>query len=201
MRFPIIVALLPTFLLSVGANAFLPKSFRAEYKQTIKKVVSGREQETLGTINYLYPSKIRFEQKRPERIVWVSNSKKSWFYQAPFIKGEPGQLKVIEGGKNVVGDLFDLLKGGLSSNKHYKVSRNKKRVTIKFNPKTKRELEIARARLLFKNQEAFKEIDSMEIFQADGKVIRLKFTNIEVDLKYSSKLFVFTPPENTKVVY
>lgn len=194
-------AVLLAFALSTEAYAFVPKSFKAEYRQVIKKVVSGKEQETRGTISYLYPSRIRFEQLRPEKVVWVSNLKKSWFYQAPFIAGEPGQLKVTEGGKNIVGGLLDILDKGLSSNKYYKVSRNKKKVILTFNPKARRELDITKVELRFKSKEVFKGIASMNIFQESGKVVRLRFTNVKLNLQYSSELFVFVPPKNTKVAY
>ena len=130
-RFYIIIAVfcLVISFLSYGKKikkrySFVPGTFTAQVEQIIISTISGKEKKTYGTLDYKYPGKLRYEQVKPEnnKIIFVSNRKKSWFYKAPFSKGSPGDLMInpMKGRFSLL-EFFDVLSNGLTNNKMYNV--------------------------------------------------------------------------------
>ena len=78
----------------LSASTFFPKSFKAEFHQIFKSQISNKVKKTPMTIEYLYPRMIRLEVTSAEKTTFVSNAKKSWFYQAPFAEGEKGSVQI-----------------------------------------------------------------------------------------------------------
>lgn len=187
------------FATNAGA-AFFPKKFRAHYEQEIKKQVSGKIKKSYGTIDYLYPGKVRFEQSKPEKIVWVSNARKTWFYQAPFIEGEPGQLEITNHSDDSITTFFDSLHRRLESNKDYTVERKGSTVELLFTPKSKKKMGIKKATLIFAGKETFRNLSWIKIIRSDNKFVNLHFKGIEINPSFKAKNFVFVPPKNTKLI-
>ena len=183
--------------MALKAKSFLPPSFRAKYEQTIKKKVSGKLKKSRGKIEYLYPKNILFEQSEPEKIIWVSNQKTTWFYQAPFIPTEPGHLKITPTGSESPSKIFDILKNGLRSNKVYSVRKSKQQVELIFNSKETK-LKFQKAILNFKGPPLFKNLHSIQMVEKNGDPLTFVFKSIRIDIAFKPQHFVFKPPPNTR---
>ena len=195
------LTLIPFFLLpalAIGAKPFLPPSFRAEYEQTIKKKISGKLKKSYGNIEYLYPGNIRFEQIQPENVIWVSNPQTTWFYQAPFIKEEPGSLRISQTGKDSPSKIFDFLKNGLHDNDAYTVKQNSSNIELRFNPK-RVQTKFAKAILTFKGPHLFKNLNSITMVEKNGYPLKLLFKSIQTHTGVKPKHFIFMPPPNTRI--
>ena len=192
----IIFFTLPAF--ASTAEPFLPSSFRAGYEQTIKKKISGKLKKSRGKIEYLYPGNIKFEQIHPENVIWVSNPKTTWFYQAPFIKEEPGNLRITNTTTDSPSKIFDFLKNGLSDNNAYKVKKNGERMELIFNPQ-KIHSKFSKAVLTFKGSPVFQNLQSITMMEKNGEPLVLTFTSIHIDTGLKPKYFIFKPPPNTRV--
>lgn len=192
-------------------EAFLPKTFRAKFQQVYKSTLSGKEKRGQGVIEYQYSGRIRLELKNPEKITFVSNSKKTWYYNAPFVQGEPGTLTIgkaketgIAGGGPA--PLFDLLRQqGLTSNDVYGVKRLPKehRYQLTFSPDVAQRIGVAQAVLTFEKGHArpprFPHLESITIGYVNRRPVTLHLTGIEKGITFPSKHFDFTPPPNTRL--
>ena len=87
---------------------FIPNTFKAYFKQSYKSSLSGKEKITKGYIEYFYPGRVRFEVTSPDKTIFVSNPQTTWYYNAPFIDGEPGEVLIKKTGKMVISKFFDL---------------------------------------------------------------------------------------------
>ena len=182
----------------LAAKSFLPPSFRADYEQTIVKKISGNLKKAHGKIEYLHPGNIRFEQTRPEKVVWVSNPKKTWFYQAPFIKEEPGNLRITPTGTDSPSKIFDLLKDGLKDNTSYNVKKVKGSVELIFkDPKLSSNFQ--KAILTFKGKPTFKNLHSIKMIEQNGDPLELVFKSIDTEIRFKPKHFIFRAPANTRI--
>lgn len=182
------------------AKDFLPGTFKVDFAQEYKTSLKGKVKKSSGHIQYKYPSQIRFEVTQPDKVVFVSNKKKSWYYQAPFIEGEPGELNVRETGKTGLSRFFDVLKKGLKTNKFYEVKNNSEKSEITFVEKFAKELDIKGAMITFNDKKRdFENIKNMELTYVDGHKIKLHFTGMKTGLSMKAENFVFKAPKNTRV--
>ena len=78
--------------LQVARAEFLPQGFSARFEQEYVSILKGNTKKGQGFVDYKYPSNIRFETSTPSQIIFVSNGVKSWYYRAPFIEGEEGEV-------------------------------------------------------------------------------------------------------------
>ena len=179
-------------------SKFLPGSFKAEFHQIHKSSITGKEKKSKGSLDYKYPSHIRFETTYPDNIVFVSNPEKTWYYTAPFMEGEPGELTVSKSNRNSLVKFFDLLKKGLRTNKMYSVTKNKKGNLIKFNEKNKRDMGITSAQLSFQGASDFKNISEVHLIKTDKTQVHLQFKKVQPGLTFKSSHFVFKAPKNTR---
>ena len=183
-----------------GAKDFLPGTFKVEFAQEYKTSLKGKVKKSSGNIQYKYPSQIRFEVTQPDKVVFVSNQEMSWYYQAPFIEGEPGELNVRKTGKTGLSRFFDVLKKGLKTNQFYEVKNNKETSEIQFVEKFAKELDIKGALITFKNDKMdFENIKNMELTYLDGHKIKLHFTEMKTGLSMNKENFVFKAPKNTRI--
>lgn len=190
------------FLLSSLAFAkeesFLPPSFSADFEQIQVSALSGKEKKSLGRIEYKFPSHIRFEIQKPDVIIFVSNPEKTWYYTAPFIQGEAGEVTVKPTGKLALAKFFDALKKGLSSNELYTVSELKDRVQLTFSSSLAKELGIAKAFLAMGGKKVFSSLASIELEKADKSKVLLKFSALKLNGDISKERFIFVAPPNTR---
>lgn len=180
---------------------FLPKSFSSKFEQEYISTLKGKTKKGNGIIEYKYPGQIRFETSTPSTVIFVSNGVKAWYYRAPFIEGEQGEVtesKASEGATIYI-KFFDSLKNGLISNDYYDVKKGEP-VTLIFKPKAAKELGIKESMLYFKKKEGqkFEELDAINLVFADGKNSKLKFVDLKVNPAMGADRFNFIPPANTK---
>ena len=74
------------------ANVFLPNSFRAQFTQSYTSSLKNKIKTSKGVIEYQYPGNIYFSTEGTQKIIYVSNRTQNWYYVAPFLDGEPGEL-------------------------------------------------------------------------------------------------------------
>ncbi len=178
---------------------FLPSSFSSRFEQEYVSALKGKVKKGQGTIDYKYPGQIRFETNTPSAVIFVSNGVKAWYYRAPFIDGEQGEVTETSAreGASVYIKFFDALKKGLSSNEYYDVKNN----DLTFKNKTKTELGINKAKLNFKTSvQSFENLESIELTFSDKKISKIKFIDLKTNANLPAERFNFAAPPNTKKV-
>lgn len=197
----ILTILLMSFVSSVSYANFLPEAFTILFEQEYKATLSGKTRKSEGVLNYKFPSQIRFEIKKPDQVIFVSNPKNSWYYTAPFIEGEPGELKLNPTKNNVLSQFFDTLRQGLVENKHYKVKADTDLMrTLTFTKEISEELGIVEAKLYFKTSKLdFDNLEKLSIKQVDDKEFSLSLKSFVKNPKFTKDDFVFKAPENTRI--
>ncbi len=182
---------------------FLPQSFTSKFEQEYTSTLKGKVKKGQGAIEYKYPGQIRFETNTPSTVIFVSNGAKSWYYRAPFIEGEQGEVTETSAkeGSSIYIKFFDSLKNGLVSNDLYDVKKGES-PTIVFKAKTSKELGIKESVLYFKNKtgQKFEDVEAIELVFQDGKKSKLKFVDLKVNQTLGADRFNFTPPANTKKI-
>lgn len=183
--------------------SFLPSSFEAKFEQEYTSTLKGKLKKGKGAVEYKYPGQIRFETNTPSTVIFVSNGVKSWYYRAPFIEGEQGEVtesKASEGSSIYI-KFFDSLNNGLSNNEIYDVKKGEV-ASIVFKPKMSKELGIKESLIYFKKGggQKFEDVEAIELLFPDGKKSKLKFIDLKVNSNLGADRFNFTPPANTKKV-
>lgn len=181
---------------------FLPSSFSAKFEQEYISTLKGKAKKGQGSIEYKYPGQIRFETSTPSKVIYTNNGSKAWYYRAPFIEGEQGEVtesSAKEGSTTYI-KFFDSLKNGLVSNSYYDVKRGEP-ATLIFKAAASKELGIKQSRLFFKNiNQKFEDIDAIELMFNDGKTSKLKFIDLKASPLMGIERFNFVAPPNTKIV-
>jgi outer membrane lipoprotein-sorting protein len=186
--------------ISLAKSTFLPKSFKTNFTQEYKSALKGKKRKSQGTIEYSYPSKIRFEIDKPDKLVYVTNEKTSWYYTAPFMEGEAGTMSVRKSKKNGLHKFFDSLKNGLKTNKLYSVINKGKMSTIKFSKKMIKELDIIEANFVFSGKDRkFESLSKILMTYSDNHKIKMDFNTIKVNVPFKKGYFVFKAPKNTRI--
>jgi len=180
---------------------FLPQTFSSKFEQVYTSTLKGKEKKGQGSIEYKYPSQIRFETTTPSTVIFVSNGTKSWYYRAPFIEGEQGEVteSSTKEGSTIYIKFFDSLKNGLTSNEYYTVKKGDP-VTLQFNKSAVKELGIKESVLNFKTpgNQKFEELSSIELTFSDGKKSKLNFLDLKTNPALAADRFNFVAPANTK---
>lgn len=189
--------------IQVARAEFMPQSFSAKFEQEYISILKGNTKKGQGTIDYKYPGNIRFETQVPNQIIFVSNGVKSWYYRAPFIEGEEGEVTETNAkeGSSVYIKFFDSLKNGLSANTLYDVKNAGDGMhVIIFKPKSAKELGIKEAILTFKSNKVqeFSELQKIDLLFPDGKKSVLRLVNLKVNSNYDNQKFNFVAPAKTK---
>jgi outer membrane lipoprotein carrier protein len=179
--------------------SFLPASFSAKFEQVYVSTLKGKPKKGVGSIDYKYPGQIRFETSTPSTVIFVSNTQKSWYYRAPFIEGEKGEVTESSGssGSATYIKFFDSLKNGLISNNYYDVKQGEPSQII-FKPKAVKELGIIESRLFFKSKvQQFQDLEKIELTFSDKKTSSMRLIDLKVNVEFAENLFNFVPPANT----
>lgn len=205
--------ILATFLFSFSAllsaaESFLPQTFSADFEQTQISALSGKEKKSQGHLDYKFPGHIRFEVNKPDVIIFVSNPRKTWYYTAPFVAGEPGEVTVKPTGKLALSKFFDALKQGLKSNDLYSVKENDKdkdkdkdfNTELIFSKKSQEELGIVSATLIFTKKKEFSALSTIELLKNDKAKAKVKlvFSNMKINNELAKERFEFQAPPNTR---
>ncbi len=184
---------------SLKAMAFVPKSFKADFSNTYTSQVSGKEKTSVGNLSFMAPKSIRFEITKPDQILFISNDKKSWYYNPPAIPGEPGELKVGKPDPYQLLEFFKALENGLASGKNFDAKNETGKSLLKFKKHFSDKFKMAEAELAFTGPSTFTNITDLKIIYTDGKKIQIKFSQIATDVSLQQKDFQFEPPENTVI--
>jgi outer membrane lipoprotein-sorting protein len=196
----LLVALFVTFEAAM-ASEFLPKTFSAKFEQEYESTLKGKVKKGNGNIDYKFPGHIRFESSTPSTVIFTSNDEKSWYYRAPFIEGEQGEVTETsaKNGNMSYIKFFDSLKNGLVSNKYYSVESGEL-VKLKFNEATAKILGLKESKLSFKlkGSQKFSDLDYIELIFPDGKKSKLKFIELKTNVVFPNDKFNFIYPPNTK---
>lgn len=194
----LIVAVIFVFFANVAA-AFLPASFRAHYTQEEKSIATGRIKKSEGQIEYRMPGHIRFEISKPNVVIFVANSKRSWFYSAPAFEGEAGEVTISSGSNHPILKFFDVVaKGDLKDNESYKVLRDGNGTKLEFTKKSQDDFGLTSALLTFDKEQNFLHLKSIAVSLTDGKTIRLQMKKLEPNVALPSQRFNFEIPANTR---
>ena len=187
---------------ALGKENFLPQAFRVDYDKEYNSSVGKKLKKSAGTLEYQFPGKIVMEQKTPSKAIFVSDSKKTWYYTAPFVDTEQGEV-IIRPAKGVlITKILDLLQKGLNSNKLYKVEKKKKSYEVLFTENMKEELGGVEKLILTFNQgkDVFLNVKKMRLIFSDNKSPEnYKFSKFDTGVQYGKSHFEFKIPDNTKV--
>jgi len=181
---------------------FIPAKFRANFRQIYKSSVTGKVKKRSGSISYKYPGYIRLEMKAPPvKTIFVSNSRTSWYYTAPFIEGEKGDVIVSNSGDKEFVKIFDILNSGLKNNPKYKVIINKDLAEFKFSKKSARMLGVSKTIIKFHSPEnkTFKNINWIKFYYTNKKPVQMIFSQLSINPSFGDNTFQFTPPKNTNI--
>ena len=192
-----------TLSLQVVRAEFLPQSFSANFEQEYISILKGNTKKGKGSIDYKYPSNIRFETTTPSQIIFVSNGTKSWYYRAPFIEGEEGEVteSKAQDSSSVYVKFFDSLKNGLLANSLYDVKNAGDGMhVLMFKTKTTKEFGIKEATLTFNSakDKDFSELKKIDLLFPDGKKSTLRFVNLKVNPGFDVQKFNFVAPPKTR---
>lgn len=195
--------LLFCFYNQLARAEFLPQSFSAKFEQEYISILKGNTKKGEGLIDYKYPGNIRFETSTPSQIIFVSNGLRSWYYRAPFIEGEEGEVTESKAkeGNSVYIKFFDSLKNGLSANSLYDVKNAGDGMhVITFKSKAVKEFGIKEAVLTFNSakDKEFSELKKIDLLFPDGKKTTLRFVDLKVNSINDAQRFNFVAPPKTK---
>lgn len=201
----LLIGLLLLIILTPSFAEFMPKSFSASFEQEYISLLKGNAKKGAGSLDYMYPSNIRFETTTPSQVIFVSNGIKAWYYRAPFIEGEPGEVNVSSAkeASSSYTKFFDSLKNGLNSNTLYEVKNAGDGIhVVKFKEKTAKDIGVKEAILTFSkaSSKEFSDLSKIELSFVDGKKSTLKFSQLKVNPNFDSQKFNFQAPAGTKVV-
>ena len=198
-----IVILLALSSFPIAHAEFLPQSFSAKFEQEYISILKGNTKKGQGLIDYKYPSNIRFETSTPSQVLFVSNGVKSWYYRAPFIEGEEGEVTESKANEasSVYIKFFDSLKNGLSANSLYDVKNAGDGMhVITFKAKVAKEFGIKEAVLTFNSikDKEFGALKKIDILFPDGKKSTLIFVDLKVNPSFDAQKFNFVAPPKTR---
>ena len=174
-------------------ESFVPKKFSAEFTQQYKSQVTGKIKRGNGTLDYEFPSKLRFEMIEPDPIIFITNMTQNWYYRPPFIKGEKGELKKNVKGGNVFADFFDSLSEGLKNNEFYNVKIENDVASILFSENHSQELGLKAAMLQFKNKKnlRFTNLKEITLVYRDDRETKIIFDSLNQANTFSKNHFLF----------
>ncbi len=125
----------------------------------------------------------------------------SWYYTAPFIETEKGQVTLKASNKLLLTQFFDLLSKGLTNNAFYTVRKEKEFYELNFKEKITKEMNIKRAYLYYEGSTLtnLTQVKKVKLFYPDDRVVDLIFSKLQTNLVISEDRFVFEVPPNTVI--
>lgn len=182
----------------LAKDGLLPSSFKATFEQRLKSEITGKEKVSSGEIYYEFPTHLRFEIKEPDPVTLVVTPEKTWYYTAPFVSGEPGELIIKKSSKSPVVYFFDELHKG-SESSLYKSEKGDKRLLLKFSEKGQKETGVLSAEISYQGETKFENIQEVLITHTDKKNVRLSFKERTSNLKFDAAVFNFVIPPKTNI--
>ena len=188
---------------AMAKQGFIPRKFSTKFKQEIISSLTGKKRTSDGTIDYMYPGKIKFTVQEADGTssVFVSNNKKSWYYTPPFIEGEPGDV-VVQSAKRVkYYQFFDILVKGLNSNKLYDVATKSDHHELTFKPISRKQFKLKNVRLYFRDdkKKTLSNVSKIILVKENNKEVNLYFDQFNLKKDFQKSFFDFKIPKNTKI--
>lgn len=188
--------------LSVFSQSFFGDGLSLKYVE-ISASITGKKNETIGNVDYKYPSHLRIEILRPHLAAFVTNKNQAWHYQSPVIETEKGHVRISKGGNfPQLLKIFDSLHTGLKINETYEYSNDGREISLVIKEKMKKEFGLEK--ILLKSSKGTKDLKKLEeveelvINQTDKKVKTMKFLEFKDDVNFWKDHFIFQIPKNTK---
>lgn len=152
-------------------------------------------------MKYKSPNRLYFKINSPDEVVYVTDGQKTYYYTAPFIDGEAGELTIQDSSENVLARFFSSLKQGLKDGPEYTVEQiDEQKTKVSFKEAMKKEIGIDWASFTFKNKKRdFQQLDKIFLQQDDGTQLTLNLKDLKTNLELDDQVFKFVPPENTKI--
>lgn len=188
------------FFLSINSFAFIPKQFSMSFEQEFKSLVNGERRKAQGVFEYLYPGNLRIDQTSPEKLLYISNNKKTWIFRAPLFDDEPAEVTVSKGQESGLSAFFDILENGLETNAYYQVEKKDKFAKLVFNKNAIKDTGIKTTEINFKDNLIFSKVDTILIKYDDGREVLLTISNVNETVKFAKDHFQFQIPKGAKVL-
>lgn len=198
-----VLALTSLFSTCIFAG-LVPDSFTMKLEQVHKSLLTKKEKKTDVRIQYLYPRHIILESGK--ETVYVSNGRKSWYYTAPFMPEEQGELVVRKQVDLGLLKFFDSMRDGIEKNPFFTYKQVSNKLIFTFSTNGIRQLSLKEAVFISKKIKAPKSLklsDFTEIIltKSNQKKTFFRIKSVDNKRKLSSHNFHFRAPENTKVIY
>ncbi len=188
---------------SLSASAgLIPQSFSARYENSWQSAIGGTKKQE-GTLDYKYPSNVRLDVKSEPKTTLVTNKNTTWYYQPAFNPKEESQVSIQKSSSHPVIKFLDSMKDGLENSKFFTSKITGNDMTLTFNEAGKKEFSfqevILHANKAFKDI-TLKDIDSIEMKDANGKLQKLRFLELKEGVSFPASHFVFEIPPKTKQI-
>lgn len=184
------------------SQSFFGDGFSAKYEESSTSSYTGKKTVTVGNIDYKYPSNLRMEINSPHSNIVVINKAQSWYYQASTIPTEKGIVTIDKSVKFPALKVFDSLYSGLANTKTYNYLNDGKQISLVFNAKSKKELNIEK--IVLKSSKGTKDIKKLSqveeliIFKSNSDFKTMRFLDFKEDVSFDKNHFIFNIPANTK---
>lgn len=200
-RSVLVLILLLWFLPSRAYSSFVPSTFKLGFEQIQQSSLTNRERKSVGEMKFKSPNRLYFTVTSPDEVTFVTDGKLTYYYTAPFIEGESGELTIQESSDNILSQFFGSLAHGLTDNVNYKVElKGEMNAKIIFEADMARELGVDWAEFVFKSStREFSNVEKLLLSQSDGTHLTLNFKELQTNVKLEDSVFNFTPPPNTKI--
>jgi outer membrane lipoprotein-sorting protein len=205
MKLVLFFFLVLTFFPAYSGTEFAFNSFKADFEQTVVSSLTGKEVKTLGKIAYAWPGQVRAEITEPstDRSLLVGNSKKTWFYTPPAVKGEKGQVQVDHSGKMVLNEFLDILsRNGFSSNQVYTCTKKDNGQELNFPPVAAKKYGLTKAFLVSEEIDGkITGIKTLVLYFAEKQKqpLTFKFSNFVANAPLTKTDFTFNIPPGTEI--
>jgi len=192
------ISLFISFEAQSKESTFLPKAFVAKFEKSFKSIVTQKEVKSLGELSYENPSKIKLLS--PDNTQFVSNGKKAWKYDPPFIADEKGEVVIGPAKRFELVDLLDSLQAGLKSNKLYKVLTKDNTIELVMSKTGQEQMQVTKVVLEADKPIAkFAEIKKMRLYDLKNQEVVYSFISFDDQVQFKHDAFNFEVPKDTNI--
>ena len=175
------------------------KTVEATFREEIFFKTIGTKKTSEGTLVLKRPFFVRWDIKKPDPSLFVSNGNTAWYYTPPFFKGDQGQATHIQK-KGVFKNLaMRLLSGSIDLKKEFSIKLlDPKALKVELKPLKSSEQDTESILLTLDKKVYYpKEI---EIHQMGGNITTVYLNELKFNGSIDTSQFSFTPPKGTAIV-
>lgn len=187
----------------MAMGGIIPKSFKMELTQIHKSLLKKKNKKTNVFLDYQYPS--RFILNSENETMYTNNGKKSWFYKAPFIEGEEGEVVIQKNSQLGLLRFFDSLQRGFEKSKYFSYKLTDKKLSFIFNKKGIEVLNLKQMDFYIKKPKKISmlkidDVLEMVMVKSNGQKTRLLIKSVKKDIPFKYSHFNFKIPPHTKII-